>query len=516
MPVNYEIEMKGVLDREHLDQIAALPAIQDRTIGNTTSRTMTTTYFDTPDLALHRQDLSLRVRKMGNTYVQCLKKLDKSLGAMIGRSEWEGRIAGPTPSIDHIDDRMMRDRVSRSGEENLHPVFESVIERHSRKLEFADGTTASLDIDVGEITAGDAAEPVCEFELELISGSLERLLELASTMNQAVPFRLSALSKAARGIALLSKDRPRAQKRAKSRLPKKATVSEALAEALQGAISHLQANEAAALLDDSEGIHQMRIALRRMSAVLGTFRPTFGEADYRWAMGEVKWLRGEFSMARSWDVFINEFLPPVARARSDQGFDVLEALAEASRTAERERTHRAMTSGRYTQFLLRLSTWLHRHLLPDGVPEQAEIEAAGSARALYAKQVAKRLKKVQSVTQNFKGMSDDDRHRLRIAIKKLRYTLDLRSDRLARKKLRAFRKALSRVQAQLGYLNDAIAAEGLVQDLIDASSDKSALTWLKAAGVAIGWHRRDAALCERQLVRDVARLRAAPALWKQK
>lgn len=515
--MNYEIELKGVLDGEHLEKIEALRAVEDRTIGNTISRVLTATYFDTPDYALYRQGLSLRVRKSGKTYTQCLKQWDRSLGGMIGRKEWEVRISGPTPKIDLIENKKKRERIVRIGEENLRAVFQCVVRRHSHKLEFADGTTAVLDFDIGEVAAGAAKQLICEFELELTSGSAERLLEFASIINQEVPFRLSTVSKAARGFALLNKDTPRARKWVKSSLPKKSTTKQAFADTLQRAISHLQANEAAALLDDAEGIHQMRIALRRMSTILRAFRSILAKAEYDWAMGEAKWLRNELSSARSWDVLVDDFLPPVADpAMLVQGFDTLKSLAEDERQVHREQTHRAITSARYTEFLLRLSTWLCGDARRDKAPEQAATDATELASDLLTKQLAKRFRNVHSIARKFKSMSGEDRHKLRISIKNLRYLIDLCADNYKRKKVRAFRKMLNPVQARLGYMNDVIAVELMLQTLADESSVKASSPVAKAAGIVIGWHRREARLIEKQLASEVARLREAPAFWERK
>ena len=72
MSVNREIELKGTIRSEHLGRVKDLPAIKKRMVGRAKSGKLVTVYFDTPDHALRRLGLSLRVRKVGRAYVQCV------------------------------------------------------------------------------------------------------------------------------------------------------------------------------------------------------------------------------------------------------------------------------------------------------------------------------------------------------------------------------------------------------------------------------------------------------------
>jgi len=510
-----EIELKGVFNLEQLEQIRGLPVIKALGVGKVFSRVLTTSYFDTPDHALHKHGYSLRVRKAGKTYTQCLKLQSEPLGGIIGRTEWEAEIPDQIPQIDLLENKKIRAKIKRLAADNLLAVFQSVVRRQSRKLKFDDGTTVSIDIDVGEVTGGDAVQPICEFELELLSGSAAHIFELAATINQTVPFRISTVSKAARGYSLLSGAGPRAQKWQKFRLPKNCTAKRAFACNLQQAISHLQANEAAALQNDVEGIHQLRVALRRLRAGLEIFRSNIAEAKYEWIVREAKWLRDELSGARSWDVFIDEFVTPVAKGSSVTiGFELLLSSADKERVPHRERARSAVNSVRYTEFILGLSTWLFDDNRRETIALPEATDLLAPVMKFCTKQLEKQNRIVRAKCRKLEQMSDQERHKMRLAVKKLRYTIDFCANIYPKKKVSNFQKRLNPVQAGLGYLNDVLAAELLVQKLIGVKPDHISPTGFYAAGIVIGWHQRQAKLAAIQLSTDVNRFLETKAFWK--
>jgi inorganic triphosphatase YgiF len=167
MSANREIELKATIRPEQLDKVKDLAAIRKRAVGRARSRKLVTVYYDTPDYDLRQQGLSLRVRKIGRAYVQCVKQTHKRLGGIPVRMEWEGPVPSQDPAVSVIEDKKLRRLIRRAGTARLQPVFRTDFQRNSRSLKFEDGSTASLDLDIGEIIAGDVSEPICEFELEL-------------------------------------------------------------------------------------------------------------------------------------------------------------------------------------------------------------------------------------------------------------------------------------------------------------------------------------------------------------
>ena len=82
------------------------------------------TYFDTPDHALARAGLSLRVRRSGRRHKQTIKA-DGSAAGMLVRSEWEREIAGNQPVLD-VDEETF-DRVMRVNVKSIYLFAREVV-----------------------------------------------------------------------------------------------------------------------------------------------------------------------------------------------------------------------------------------------------------------------------------------------------------------------------------------------------------------------------------------------------
>ncbi len=516
MSANREIELKATIRPEQLDKVKDLAAIRKRAVGRARSRKLVTVYYDTPDYDLRQQGLSLRVRKIGRAYVQCVKQTHKRLGGIPVRMEWEGPVPSQDPAVSVIEDKKLRRLIRRAGTARLQPVFRTDFQRNSRSLKFEDGSTASLDLDIGEIIAGDVSEPICEFELELHSGAPERLFELASEIRQAVPFRLAAMSKASRGYALLTQDELKPQKYVKLSLTKDDTVEQVLTELVQHSLDHLQMNETVTLAtDDPEGVHQMRIALRRLRASLRLFKSTLPKDQYGWIAAEAKWLMTELSAARAWDVFADEFLAPVAQLYGgDQGFDALMAAVEQARQQSRRRAREALGTERYTEFLLHLSAWLSSQAWRDQPVTERTTRLLDPIGDHCVKLLQKRDRNVRRQGRDIANLSETALHELRLAVKRLRYAVDFFESLYPKKQAKAYRKHLAGLQSGLGYLNDVAVADQLLRELGAADNELSNPAWAYAGGIAIGWHRHAAIAAKDRLVKDMAAFLRAKPFWR--
>src|SRR5512134_1674753 len=102
------------------------------------------------------------------------------------------------------------------------------------------------------------------------------------------------------------------------------TAEVALTEIILGCVEHMRGNEACVLnRDHEEGIHQMRVATRRLRSCLALYGRFIPGEQLDYITGELKWLIGELGPARDWDVFVAEGFGPVAKQLEDD-----ERLAE--------------------------------------------------------------------------------------------------------------------------------------------------------------------------------------------
>src|SRR5205823_7624536 len=92
------------------------------------------------------------------------------------------------------------------------------------------------------------------------------------------------------------------------------SVEAALHRIGRGCISHLLRNEPAALSGQAEGVHQMRVAARRLRAALSSLKSMIPAEHYHWTLEELRWLAGMLGPARNWDVFAASLLRPMERS----------------------------------------------------------------------------------------------------------------------------------------------------------------------------------------------------------
>lgn len=111
--------------------------------------------------------------------------------------------------IDLIADPDLRARIAMiaAAAAALGPACETVITRLCVVVPLADGGSAEVSADEGEIRAGPLAAPIHEVELGLIAGGTDLLFALAQDLFAKGGLRFSPLSKADRGRLLAREGR---------------------------------------------------------------------------------------------------------------------------------------------------------------------------------------------------------------------------------------------------------------------------------------------------------------------
>jgi inorganic triphosphatase YgiF len=181
-------------------------------------------------------------------------------------------------------------------------------------------------IDQGRVTTPRGSVPICEIELELKDGEPDALFDLALALNKETPLRLETSSKSDRGYALLTEDAIGWSKAPALVLDPVVTGAQAFSSIVRHNLAHLLSNERAAREGhDPEGVHQARVAIRKLRSVLTLFRSFLPVEVVERHTEELRWLAGEMGTARDLDVFLDELLAPVqAACPGDTDLAVLE------------------------------------------------------------------------------------------------------------------------------------------------------------------------------------------------
>jgi triphosphatase len=465
-----ETELKLAVDPDSAASLDLQPVVANHAVGAPRTRPLTNIYFDTPDMELQSKGVALRLRHQGERWLQTLKTAGRADVGLHRRGEWEVEVPGEALDLDRFEDPELRGMFSDQAlRERLRPLFGTDFQRTAWNLEFPDGSRVELARDHGEVRAGDTAEPIDEIELELQQGAPARLFEVARSLAEALPMRLLNISKAERGYHLVVPPPPPAGRKADSLgLAPGMSSEQALQSILRHVLRHLEDNEPVVLdnPDDIEGVHQMRVATRRMRSCLNVFRPLIpkevsGQLDRR-----IKWLTDALGPARDWDVFIAETLQPLTTHFSEHG-GLAELLAAAKVRREEAYRHAQaeIRSPEYTRLLLGIGAWIERRDWREVVGPERLAMLDGSVRSFAAKVMAKRHRQVRKRGDQFARLTIDERHELRILCKKLRYATEFFAELWGRKVAKPYIRSLSRLQDTLGVLNDAAVAHQLIEQL---------------------------------------------------
>ena len=490
-------------------------ALRDLAPRSSCSRScLTTTYYDTADRALSRRGLRVRVREADGRFVQTVKADGAAEAGVLIRGEWEDEIAGDTPDLraPHSGCRLP-DGIA--GE--LQPLFVTAVTRTTMILEPSPALSIEAVIDEGTIRgiAGGATAPISEVELELKHGDLGALFDIALDLLAAAPLRIETRSKAERGYAAVAGEAAPAQpvRAAPIALDSAITVEAALQVIGRVCLAHLLCNEAAALADDPEGVHQMRVASRRIRSALSAFKKTLPAADRRWASNELERLDEILGPARNLDVFASDLLAPRRAALpGEPALDRLATAVDAARQAAYARVRELILSPLYTEAVLRLLRWFEARGWRGGEAPAACDPLCAAIGDVAPRLLDRRLRTVRRRRKGFREATAKERHKLRIAVKELRYTSELLGSLFDPQDVRSFGKPLRTLQDGLGYANDVRVGHDVVNELSAHAADKEAI--MVAGARVLGWHEHAVCEGERKVRKHLRLLHRAAPFWK--
>ncbi len=483
-----EIELKLRIATADIPQLKRHAAIRKHLIGKALTRRLVSTYYDTDDLQLMDRKVSLRVRRMSGGWFQAVKAAGHSLAGLHQRLEWEDIISKGEPDFTKITDPSLTpifdDLKLRQA---LKPIFTTDMQRTEWQLDY-EGSKIELSLDNGQLIAGKQQQPMVEIELELKDGQVAHLFALALQLQADIPLTIENVSKAQRGYAYYRSFQQQVAKAKSAQITADDSLNQALEKSGWECLRQLQANQGLALEGtEIEGVHQMRVALRRLKVVLRLFKLHDEEIN-----ADLNWLNTLLAKARDLDVMLTETLPqlklPAAEAQQVQEH------FQRSRKRAYQAVRQGLNSQRYQHLLLALG-----HKIASGIPHGNSplSSQAGPALQKLHKRLLQRGKGLHKLASN-------EQHEARKSARHLRFALEFIAPALSGKraaaKTEAMLEEIKTLQSLLGRLNDTATT---AQTLALAARRTPAL--LPAAQL---W-QHDAA---RQLKRSKPKLKAA---WKQ-
>ena len=430
--------LTSTLEREtklSIDATFQLPKLPGKLLH---PRVMTSTYYDTPDhrLAHARITLRRRVEKGGSLW-------QLKIPAINGRRELE--IAGgpghPPRVLQELLTALLRGKT-------MVPLVTMRTVRTGIRVIGATGPVADVVVDVVVVLKeGRVVHRFRELEIEWLHGDEAVEQSLEQTLRKAGAGDHDGRSKLFQALGRLG--RPAAP-------PAEAPIADHLAFLFgQRVRALLAADPGTRLGGQIEDLHQMRVAIRRLRALLRAARPLLKPEWVDPLRIELNWLGGLLGPARDLDVQIAYFQEEATTFRSSDRRP-LERFVEHLRR-ERESAQQTLLEGLKSARYMRLITTLVRstRALP--------VVASGATLHDIAAAQFKKLRK--AVNDLSRSPTNEELHQVRIRTKRARYAAELAQACLGKPAAR-FANQARKFQDLLGVHQDAVLAEDYVRALV--------------------------------------------------
>lgn len=264
-----------------------------------------------------------------------------------------------------------------------------------------------------------------------------------------------------------------------------------------------------------EGLHQLRVAFRRLEVALGAFGQEFDQDWLEELRGRAKILSGRLAPARDLDVFVGKLLEgsPQFSVKSgvSDGLVALRARAESARDQAWAAAAACIGGTDFELFMDDVAA-----LAASQLPLSRDKRLPRAARRMLDRQVARVKKRGRTARSEEEG----DMHRLRIALKKLRYTAEFFAPIYRKGKVKAYLKKLRALQNHLGDLNDAANVRRVVGDLLrdaprkDGAKKDEDVNMRYAAGAMVGWYGAQAPRAIGRALKRYDKFKRVSPFWR--
>ncbi|CAM5767664.1 inorganic triphosphatase [Labrys miyagiensis] len=510
---NREIELKLLVPEGGLDALSNVPIIAQHARNRGIFRNFESAYFDTPDRQLYRNKIALRVRKSGKTFIQTLKRPVDGANPLV-RHEWEVPVAGLAPDLESLPPEAREIGLEGITDAVLETVF---VTKFRRRIQALDLPAANLELayDNGGIVAGDRREPINEIELELKAGDAATLYDVALALLDSAPLRVGTLAKADRGYHLAYEPPGEGVRASKAVIDAQDNVDEIVVKLLGDCCQHMVANQAVVEAGRTpEGVHQMRVALRRMRTAISILQRQIGSPALALVANEAKWLASTLGSVRNWDVLDVDTIAGIeAQCPDHQAFAALRESIQPRRSSNYSHLREVFAGPRYNRFLLTLGRTIERRAWRNDIAS-ASLGILAETADSFARQALERLhRRALKGGAHFSRLQPEAQHELRLKLKKLRYGVEFfRSVFGAKEEAQRYLVRLAELQESLGLANDVATTGGLLLELTERSASPAVH---RGAGLITGWQARDKQVASAKLHKVWKRFREGAPFWQQ-
>jgi CHAD domain-containing protein len=450
-------------------------------------------YLDTEDWRIGRSGFVLRIRHQGDQAEVTLKDTTPAVAGLRRRIE----VSEPLPpeGLDALDPEGPVGRRLRAlaGDAPLMSLLEIRTRRRPHELRGAHDFLGEVDLDDTIIVVGDDQYPVRmrRVEVEVDSRWVDLLIPLVDQLRRDCGLQTAILSKFEAGLLAAGLHIPEVPDLGPTELSPNPSVGAVAYAVLRRHLGSMLAHEAGTRLgEDTEQLHDMRVATRRLRAALALFAGVLpGHA--RQLRSELGWLADELGAVRDLDVQLgrldswrDELREVDAGALTD-----LARLLRREREVARESLLTSLDSPRYDRLVTEFSSMV-RPGEWQGPGRQLKAARAPAAAVVPGLIVARHRSAMIAARRAARSGDPADFHRLRIRCKRLRYALEFVSE-IYNGRTRGVVRRVVGLQDCLGLMQDAQVAATRLRSLATAEDSGLSTTTVFAMGTMAERYRRE-------------------------
>ena len=418
------------------------------------------TYYDTADWRIARGKFTCRVRQKGADAELTLKGLATMEEGRRSRREMNERVSDASPG-GLVAAPGMCGNVLRlvAGRRHLAALF--TLDQERATFILADDTGDLGEITVDDTRVRDSDARVKRVEVEVDAAAVDRSRRFVDVLIAAGGLLPGTLSKYQAGLAAVGLHAaPTETTLGSTAVAASMTAGEVGYAVLRRHFAVFLANEGGTRLgEDIEGLHDMRVAARRLRAAMQAFRPWAPVRMERFRL-ELGWVAAALGVVRDLDVQLERLAEWQAEdpARA-LALEAIATILNARRDYARKRMLLALDARRYDVFVERFAAVLRAG------PPRSLLAAKEPILAVGPGMIDKRYRRLRRLGDAIKKDSPAaDYHALRIDGKKLRYALEFLGP-VYGAPATSFATRLTALQDVLGLHQDAEIASDLLGEI---------------------------------------------------
>ncbi|MFM8616516.1 MAG: CHAD domain-containing protein [Alphaproteobacteria bacterium] len=467
-PPEPPLRLEFVLPVAEAARLARFPILAALRQGRISTSTEELHWLDTPDGALAAEGMLVEAPKRGQRRLIAL--------APPTEAPWHpGQLLPPVAIL------APHEKPAAAEGAALMPLAALIGKRRSQRLLIGDAVVV-LNLIQGHLRTVAAEREVARL---VLSGTAPAVLDLVRRLAAALPLMPPSQSLGAEALSLATGQVPPPRRHGAPDTSEAASAEACFTMAIGHLLEvALQVAPIARAGIEIEGVHQLRVALRRLRSVLKFFRPITGCKQGRALDGVLREMLGLLGPARDWDVFLAGIGADLAALLpEDKRVKSLLSAAEAKRQAAYAALAEALDGPAWRAAVTSGFAFMLEKPWRAGAGDERLGLLDAPPQDFAALILDKRWGSLLEAGAEIETLPAEALHELRLDAKRLRYAAEVFAPVFPKKAARRFQRRLAALQEELGRSNDAAVARSLVQSLARENDEASA--W--AIGVAEGW-----------------------------